>query len=93
MWKKSGLKKGELIRIPDSILISGYTEHFIRAEYVGETKHGIMLELFFKAGFSSEEPTWSYKYFVNWTSVYCGNIKLKSFSGHDVVAVMERRRK
>lgn len=91
MWRKSGLKKGCRVRIPESILISGSEKRFVRAEYVSETRSGILLKLIFQEEDNDDE--WSYDTFINWSSIYCGSIKLKTVLGNDIHAVYENERR
>lgn len=87
-WARSGLRKGDRVRIPEDMLVSGSPKRFIKAEYEGETSQGIMLRLYFEAGIMTEDSEWSYRTFISLASIHCGNIKLKDVLGHDIKAKM-----
>lgn len=85
-WQKSKLHYGERIKIPDTVFVQD-GKRCTDAYYIGETDSGIILQVNFMPGWDTQEPTWNYKYFVNWASIWCGHIKLFSKeSGEEIRA-------
>lgn len=85
-WLRSGLHRGDRVRIQESMLITGNGKRLIKTEYVDETERGIRLRLFFEPGPCTEDPKWDYDVFIAWPELYCGNIRLKTFDGRDIRA-------
>ena len=85
-WKKSNLHRGDRIRIAETMLYTGNGKRFIKAEYMDETEYGIRLRFFFEPGPCTEDKKWDYDTFVSWQSLYCGDVKLKTWNGDDIRA-------
>lgn len=92
MWKRSRLHNGDRVKVSDTMFVTT-GKRLIKAVYETETKHGILLNLLFEPGPFTEEPTWSYKNFVSWASIHCGDAKLQTENGETIRAerFFERR--
>lgn len=77
---------GDRLRIQESILITRNGKRLLRTEYAGETPNGILLRLFFEPGPFTEDKKWDYNIFVGWPSIFCGDVRLKTYDGRDVHA-------
>ena len=75
-WEKSDLQIGEELKLPDDLFVMG-SKHLIRARYIGETEKGILAECEFVPSPLSEEIN-HYRIFINWSSIWCGAIKVSS---------------
>ena len=92
-WERSGLRKGDRVKIQESMLVTRDGKRFERAEYVGETKFGLILKFFFEPGPLSEDTSWNYRVFVDWSALYSGDVKLQTADGRVIKAnrLFERR--
>lgn len=70
-WQKSNLKVGDEVRISSALLIAGdiAAEKLVRTTYIGESSTGLLLDL----EFVKEQH---YKMFINWASIWCGQVKV-----------------
>ena len=91
-WKRCYMLKGEEITAPMSLLIEPEKakDRFVSAKYLGGFPNGILIELSFRKGFGAKYAN-SYRMFVNWQSIYNGNVKIKDSFGNNLRAerVME----
>ena len=85
-WKSCYLMRDEELTIPMSLLIEPEKakERFVSAKYLRDYPHGILIELKFRKGVGGYKNT--YKMFVNWQSIYNGNVKIKDSFGNDLRA-------
>ena len=86
MWKKSKLHKGDRVKVPANLFVTNSNSRLVRAEYEDETSQGILLKCMFEPGPCTTEPTWFYRTFVSWASIFCGDIKLQTEKGESVIA-------
>lgn len=86
-WVKSELQIGERVRVPDEIFIVGEKarERLLATEYVGETAAGLIFRSYFRPGWGEKEPR-SYRFFINWATLYCGKVKIYRKDGTTVRA-------
>jgi hypothetical protein len=79
--------KDEPVTIPMDLLIEPEKakDRFVDAKYLGDYPNGILIELSFRKGFGAKYAN-SYKMFVNWQSIYNGNVKIKDSFGNDLRA-------
>lgn len=81
-WKRTDLIMGEDLMLSPDFFETGdnvYRNHRIEYQrYVGETETGIIVEVQFKPGWSSEDPieSWRVQKFINFASIYCGDAKV-----------------
>lgn len=86
MWQKSNLKPGQRMKIQEKMfVVTG--DRFIKAEYMQDTPHGILLRFFFEPGPCTEDKKWYYDFFISWVSLFCGDVKLQTEDGKDVRAI------
>lgn len=86
-WKSCYLMKDEEITIPMSLLIEPEKakERFVSAKYLRDYPHGILVEVRFRKGFGAKYRN-NYKLFINWQSIWCGNVKIKDSFGNELRA-------
>lgn len=86
-WKRCYMLKDEEITVPMSLLIEPEKakERFVSAKYLGDFPNGILIELSFRKGFGAKYAN-SYRMFINWQSIWCGNMKIKDSFGNDLRA-------
>ena len=91
-WKPCYMIKDEPVTIPMDLLIEPEKakDRFVSAKYLGDFPNGILIELSFRKGFGAKYAN-SYRMFINWQSIYNGNVKIKDSFGNDLRAerVME----
>ena len=81
-WKHSQLSVGQRVIIPPTLLATNETKNLLFTEYIGETEHGLLLELHFKEGMlSNDHGSWKYCRFIDWNSIYIGQVMLRNSSG------------
>lgn len=85
-WKRSNLRRGDRVRVSENMLVTSNGKRFLRAEYMDETDNGIRLRFFFEPGPCTEDKKWDYDVFINWVSIYAGDVKLKTLDGTDIRA-------
>ena len=86
-WKRCYMLKGEEITVPMSLLIEPEKakDRFVSAKYLRDFPNGILIELSFRKGFGVKYRN-NYKLFINWQSIYNGNVKIKDSFGNDLRA-------
>jgi len=88
-WKRSGLYPGQKVKISRDLLVDPNEggKRFIKAEYVTEAPAGIIIELYFQPGITEEPDKKHYRKFINWASIYCGDVHIQLSDGSEVRAV------
>ena len=91
-WKPAYMIKGEQLTIPMSLLVEPEKakERFVDATFVEGYRNGILVEVRFRKGIGANYKN-NYKLFINWPSVWCGNVKVKDSFGNNVKAELDRR--
>ena len=86
-WKHCYMIKDEPVTIPMSLLVEPEKakDRFVSAKYLGDFPNGILIELSFRKGFGAKYAN-SYRMFINWQSIYNGNVKIKDSFGNDLRA-------
>ena len=86
-WKPCYMIKDEPVTIPMSLLVEPEKakDRFVSAKYLGDFPNGILIELSFRKGFGAKYAN-SYRMFINWQSIYNGNVKIKDSFGNDLRA-------
>ena len=86
-WKPCYMIKDEEITVPMSLLIEPEKakDRFVSAKYLRDFPNGILIELSFRKGFGVKYRN-NYKLFINWQSIYNGNVKIKDSFGNDLRA-------
>ena len=86
-WKRCYMLKDEEITVPMSLLIEPEKakDRFVEAVYLGDFPNGILIEVRFRKGFGAKYAN-SYRMFINWQSIYNGNVKIKDSFGNDLRA-------
>lgn len=86
-WKPCYMIKDEPVTIPMDLLIEPEKakDRFVSAKYLGDFPNGILIELSFRKGFGAKYAN-SYRKFVDWQSIYNGNVKIKDSFGIDLRA-------
>ena len=86
-WKRCYMLKDEEITVPMSLLIEPEKakDRFVSAKYLRDFPNGILIELSFRKGFGVKYRN-NYKLFINWQSIYNGNVKIKDSFGNDLRA-------
>ena len=83
-WKRSGLTIGTPLTIPVDLFIEP-TKALDRLEsvtYVGENSAGIMVDCKFLPAFNTINPEGShYRMFLNWASIWCGQLHVLKEDG------------
>lgn len=85
-WKSSKLSVGQRVIISPNLLTTGKSSNLIRSEYEGETEYGLIIHLYFRQGLMSHDSAPSYRMFVSWADLYCGDVKLKDSDGNNIRA-------
>lgn len=88
-WKKSSLKKGESLVVPFDLFVEPekVKKRLLSVVYVGETQYGILVDCFFEPSVGCKNPSsCHYRKFINWASIYCGNVKVKRIDGASISA-------
>ena len=88
-WEKSGLKPGDDLIIPTSLFVepSKAPARLVSTKYLSENEAGILIECTFLPSFGL--PDAKYKMFLNWASIFCGQIKVKLPNGDILRAYRE----
>jgi len=92
-WENSRLTIGEELRIPSALFIEPdkAINRLVSTKYVGESDSGILVECAFKSGTSPNiSRIHQYKIFINWASIWCGQVKVYTESGQPVRAYREQ---
>ena len=86
-WKPCYMIKDEPVTIPMSLLVEPEKakDRFVSAKYLRDFPNGILIELSFRKGFGAKYAN-SYRIFVDWQSIYNGNVKIKDSFGIDLKA-------
>ena len=86
-WKPCYMIKDEPVTIPMSLLVEPEKakDRFVSAKYLRDFPNGILIELSFRKGFGAKYRN-NYKLFINWQSIYNGNVKIKDSFGNDLRA-------
>ena len=86
-WQRSTLLPGDTVRVPESVFVAN-NKRLISSRYVSETAAGLLIELSFLPSYLSEEvSSYTFKIFINWTSIFCGAIKLLDGQGNEIRAI------
>lgn len=88
-WEKSNLVVGETLVIPKELFVEPEkaSKRLETATYIGETDAGIFVEFQFMPGiFPKNKEYWRYKRMINWSSIWCGQVKVKRANGEMVRA-------
>lgn len=79
-WRKSGLQIGEEVILPDELFITGdkAKQRILWCRFIGETATGMIFRIQFQPGWGTEDPltSWQVEKFVDFASVYCGQVKI-----------------
>ena len=91
VWEKSYIEVGTELIVPKSILIepSKAVERWVATRYIGETEAGILIDLEFKKSLGAHNPC-HYKRFIDWASIWCGQIKISFKDGTMLRAVRKK---
>lgn len=86
-WKPCYMIKDEPVTIPMDLLIEPEKakERFVSAKYLRDYPHGILIELKFRKGIGGKHKN-TYQMFINWQSIYNGNVKIKDSFGNELRA-------
>lgn len=86
-WKPCYMIKDEPVTITMDLLIEPEKakDRFVSAKYLEDFPNGILIELSFHKGFGAKYRN-NYKLFINWQSIYNGNVKIKDSFGNDLRA-------
>lgn len=90
-WQKSSLQIGDEVKVPTEFFETRELgqKRLLLSRYIGETKHGLLLEFIFTPAFDTEIENYSFRRFVDWELIYCGRVKLHKRDGQEIKAVMK----
>ena len=93
VWKHTKLFVGEDVILPDKLFETRNIakQRLVYCKYVGETKNGILIECQYHSAFQSEDPPqcWRTQKFINFPSIYCGDVIVKQSNNITVKAWLE----
>ena len=77
-WKHTDLVMNEDLTLPDEFfemprVARNRIEYCV---YAGETETGIIVEIQYKKGFCSEDSGWTVQKFIEFASIWCGDVKI-----------------
>lgn len=86
-WKPCYMIKDEPVTIPMDLLIEPEKakDRLVEAVYLGNFPNGILVEVRFRKSFGAKHRN-NYKLFINWQSIWCGNVHIKDSFGNDLRA-------
>lgn len=86
-WQSSNLRVGEELRISTSLFIGGESvyERIESITYLGESSTGILVDCTFKPSVKNMKSP-HYRLFINWASIWSGQVKIYSGDGSQVIA-------